>query len=132
MKKSFLWYSVCATVIFLALILLEETVKSNFCGPRDISCWENYNLLMVILLFSPALLISSLVSLKVSDGVFESWKKITFYFIPAYLVIIILMPWSVGDEIAGFTKGMLGLVLAVGYTIFSVIYLLSKKNQNRA
>ncbi|MCW1888217.1 MAG: hypothetical protein KIH67_001530 [Candidatus Moranbacteria bacterium] len=127
MKKKFLYCSVFATVIFSVLILLEEIIKSNFCGPRDITCWESYNLLMVILLLSPALLISSLISLKVSDTTFSAWKKITQYFIPAYLIIIILMPWSVGDEIAGFTKGMLGLVLCVGYTLFSCAYLLLKK-----
>lgn len=128
MKKYFLYSSVCVTVIFLALILLEETVKSNFCGSRDIICWENYNLLLMILLLSPALLVSSLLSLKVSDKTFNEWKKMTFYFIPAYVVIITLMPWSVGDEIAGFTKGMVGLVLCIGYALASVIYLLKNKN----
>ncbi len=129
MKKNLLFLTICMTVIFLGLLLLEETIKSNFCGSRDIICWENYNLLLVILLLSPALLTPALIAQKVSDVTFNEWKRVTYYFIPAYIIIITLMPWSVGDEIAGFTKGMTGLVLCIGYALFSVAYLLKNKQR---
>ena len=130
MKKLSLYASFSLTVIFVALLFLEESVKSNFCGARDLACWRYYNLLLTVLLLSPALLISSLVARRVPDEVFSKWKTITLYFIAAYLLIVILMPWSVGDEIAGFSKGMVALVLCVGYALFSCIYLLTKKNHN--
>jgi hypothetical protein len=84
-------------------------------------------LVRILFLLGPALLISSLAALKASDVAFEAWRKMTYYFFPIYIVIITLTPWSVGDEFAGFTKGMVGLVLCTGYAIFSVIYLLKNK-----
>jgi len=117
----------------LAVILVlfySGDIKYTVCGDSRALCWQKFNLIFIISFFGPALLISSLISLKVSEGAFNKWKKMTYYFIPAYIIIITLMPWSVGDEIAGFTKGMTGLVLCIGYALFSVAYLL--KNKQRA
>lgn len=113
----------------LLAILYSNDLKYSYCGEDRFLCLQKFNLAFIILLFGPALLISALIARKVSDGTFNAWKQITYYFIVAYVVIIILMPWSVGDEIAGFTKGMVGLVLCIGYTLFSVVYLL--KNRQR-
>ncbi len=130
-RKSSLRGSVLLTVIFVALLFLEESVKSNFCGSRDLSCWRNYNLILTILLLSPTLLISSLASLKASDEAFSKWKSMTLYFIPAYLLIVILTPWDMGNAMAGpsLSKGMVALALCVIYLVFSVFYLLTKSSR---
>ncbi len=118
--------SLVSLVFFV--ILYSGDLKFYFCGENRVLCWQRFNLIFILSFFGPAFLLSTLISFRVSDQVFNAWKKITFYFIPIYAFIIILMPWSVGDEIAGFTKGMVGLVLTGGYMIFSCIYLLTKKH----
>ena len=114
-------------LVVVLLALYSGDLKYSFCGDSRVLCWQKFNLIFILAFLGPALLISSLAFLKVSDTAFETWKKMTLYFVPAYIVIIVLMPWSVGDEIAGFTKGMVGLVLCAGYAVFSVIYLIKNK-----
>ncbi|MBI2439448.1 MAG: hypothetical protein HYV45_02520 [Candidatus Moranbacteria bacterium] len=60
------------------------------------------------------------------------WKKLTLFSVLVYLFIIILMPWSVGDEIVGFTKGMAGLVLSILYLVISLIYIFFLSRRNKA
>ena len=124
-RKKILALSVSLIVIFA--VLYSGDLKFTFCGDSRVLCWQKFNLVFILSFFGIALFISSLAAFKASEQAFNSWKKITAYFFLAYVCILLLMPWSVGDEFAGFTKGMLGIVLSVGYTLFSCAYLLTKK-----
>jgi hypothetical protein len=126
MKKIPLVMSSISTVVCLALFLFAKSIKLSACAAREIGCWENYNLISILFLLGPALLIPSLIALRVSEETFKKWKKTTIYFILTYLLIVILMPWSVGDEFVGFTKGLVGLVLCIIYLVLSTVYLLIK------
>ena len=128
MKKVYFLIGGVILTVLLA-IFYPNDLKHTVCGSGDVDCRRIFNLIRIIFLLGPALLVTSLASLKTSSIAFESWKKTTLYFIPIYVIIILLMPWSVGDEIAGFTKGMLGLVLCIGYAFSSVIYLLKNRQK---
>lgn len=119
------------TVFSLVLFFFANDIKYSYCGYDDWGCWDLYNLVTIILLLGPALLISSLVVYRVSEDIFLKWKKFTLFSIFVYLFIITFMPWEVGDEIAGFTKGMAGLVLSILYLVVSLTYIffLSRKNK---
>ena len=126
-RKNLLIGASFLAAVFIFFYFFGKEIKMNFCEPRSSSCWDSFNLITILLLSGPTLFVSSLAAFKASEQTFNSWKKITAYFFLAYVGILLLMPWSVGDEFAGFTKGMLGIVLSVGYTLFSCAYLLTKK-----
>lgn len=113
---------ICATLYF-------SDIKMSICGDSSVLCWRKFNLSFILTLLGPAILIAAVISLSVSEAAFKSWKKLTLYFIPFYILVISVMPWSVGDEFAGFTKAAVGLFLCVSYVIFSTLYLLIKRNK---
>ena len=109
-KKIVLISGVVFTVIFG--IFFTNDIKYSYCGYNALSCWERFNLLKIILFIAPSFLFASIVVLSSSEEVFRKWKRLTGFFIPTYLAIITIIPWEVGDEIAGFSKGTTGLVLS--------------------
>lgn len=129
-KKTFLIVSVF--LVLALLVFVPNDLKYSYCGYDRFECWKIFNLIKIIFFFGPALLISSFVIFRSSESIFHKWKKFTLFFIPVYLAIVILMPWSVGDEIAGFTKGMVALVLSILYLASSLIYvfILTKKEKS--
>ena len=130
-KRNIITLAGVSTILFFGMFLNAKPLKLILCGTRGSFCWDVYNLFGVFLLLSPVLLISSLASLKASDEAFSKWKSMTLYFIPAYLLIVILTPWDMGNAMAGpsLSKGMVALVLCVIYLVFSVFYLLTKSRK---
>lgn len=131
MKKNTFLIAGLISTLFL-IVFYPNTLKFTFCGVDPSAfCRELFKLFKSVLLFGPALLIASLTAYRVSEDIFLKWKRLTIFSVLAYLFIIILMPWSVGDEIVGFTKGMAGLVLSILYLVISLAYtfFLSRKNK---
>ncbi len=129
-KNTFLIVSL--VWVFFLIVFYPNTLKFSFCGTDPgVTCRELFKLFKSIFLFGPALLISSLAIYRVSEDIFLKWEKLTFISILAYLFIITLMPWQVGDEIVGFTKGMAGLVLSIFYLVISLIYTFFLLRKNR-
>jgi hypothetical protein len=129
-KNTFLIVSLVWTLFLI--FFYPNTLKFVFCGvDPDAFCREWFRLFKTLFLIGPALFISSLAVFLASEEVFRKWKKFTIFSILAYIAIVVLMPWSVGDEIAGFTKGMAGLVLSALYLVISLVYVffLSRKNK---
>ena len=130
-KKNSIIVSLSLTVLLTILTIFAKELKLSLCGHRAVGCWENYNLFSLVLLLSPILLLTSLISLKASDEAFNRWKNMTLYFIPAYLLIVILTPWDMGNAMAGpsLSKGMVALALCIIYLIFSVFYLFTQSRK---
>ena len=126
-KRTIVFLGIIISIIFI--LLYFGNLKFEICGDSKVLCWRKFNLIIILSFLGPALLVSSLFTLTASKSAFQAWKKITSYFVIFYILIITLMPWSVGDEFAGFTKGLFGLVLCIVYTFFSAIYLLVNKNK---
>ena len=112
--------------VILLVVFYPNDFKYSYCGYDAWGCWKKFNLLRIIFLFGPALFISSLVTYWVSEDIFLKWRRLTVFYVLAYIAIVVLMPWEVGDEIAGFTKGLAGLVLSMVYLVISVSYVLIK------
>lgn len=130
-KISVLSIGFLLALFSLVVFFLAADIRGILCDPNGWSCLDSYNLIAIVSFFGPAFFVTSLFIFRLSDESFRKWKKFTLFFFLVYLVVVVLMPWSVGDAIAGFSKGTAGLVLSSLYLIVSVIYItfLSRKER---
>lgn len=73
--------------------------KFEFCNSKILGEYIGVPLLFL----SSAVFVFSIISIKLRDEVFQSWKRFTKYFIPiAYIIILLTPTWGSGGFGPGF------------------------------
>ena len=136
-KKKFLlvsfFGSLCTICIFVLLQQREFPLYDAYCEAHTpwhttmiIDCTGTF-VAYVLLIFVPVL-IFSLVTYRIKEAVFLSWKKFTIIYLFIYLFIVAVSPWSPGD-IDPFTKGYNSLLMVYLYSGISITLIAYKSYQ---
>jgi len=129
-RKIILSISFILTILLVILFfglpysLCRDYFSLVFCGYY----LDFFNFLAILFFVAPTMLFFSLISLKYKEN-FIVWRKFTFIYLFIYLFIVIITPWYSGDEFLHITKGFVGLVLVVLYSLISIGLLIFSKNK---
>lgn len=126
-KKIVLVISIIGTLVLGLLAYLEKIGFYHFHP------WTAYilGLLYVIgpsLFLFPIILIFSLITYKMNDGVFKLWLKFTYIWIPLTIILPILTPIGGGGGyvLSIDNKASVWLIMSVLFFIISLIIILAK------
>jgi hypothetical protein len=124
-KKNLLYISGVGTVIAITtLFFFSGGIPLGRCSYAfDMSCAKKLTALMLAI-FIP-IFIFSIVTYKLKEETFLSWKKFTLIYLFIYLFIIVINPWQPAD-FSPFEKKSAFMTLVPLYFLISLILIIYK------
>ncbi len=126
-KKPIFVLSLISTIGFLSLI--SRDVLYFVCKTHNDSCINTVNYTTLFFMIGTATLIPSIIVFFIKEEIFKSWKKITRIFIILSLLIILIIPWYLGDGFLHIQKDLIVLFLAILYLIASFVLIIYKSSK---
>lgn len=127
-KKKVFFISLAMTVINFLLIGGNKTLDL-WCGENNYDCRSNLLYLsLYLLLFLPILLFST-ITYFIKEEVFRTWLKFTYWYLPAYILAILLlsdMGGGGGYLIGPIGSGFIAVNLSGLYMIISLTLVVYK------
>ena len=123
-KKNVLIVSLIGTLGAVILAFLSYQTPTSNCGQdMSINCWMALITLLLVI-FIPVL-IFSLISYRMNDGIFHSWKNWTIFLLFLYWLLVILNPWLPADY-SPFEKEAVAFFSLILYFLISLILIVHK------
>ena len=123
-KKSVLCLS---GIVSILLITLDRVGTFRLCGANTYgSCMDvAYN---VIILFLPVLplFLFSLITFKMSEGVFQAWWRFARVFVPLAMFLILITPAYTHNWMFPVTKGTVAVALSLLFVVVSLVQIIRK------
>ncbi len=118
--------SFCMSLILILIIILENSLKRIACG-ENYDCRSIINLYAYFsFLFFSFLFFSFLFFLQKNKDNFEKWRKFSLWYLLAYLIIVTIFPWYIGDGFLSFQISEAVFFLTGIHFIISLFYLFKK------
>ena len=123
-KKNILISSLATVVAVLFLGIMEQKCYENVHS----SCWQYWDKIpesfQVLYLAFPILLFS-LITYKLRDEVFETWIKLTKWWVIGTAVLVLIAP-AQGHSLLPVTKEIISIFSAGIYALISTVVVISK------
>ena len=128
-KKRVLQASTIGAAVTSLLAYIFFNTSTSIC-PYEITFDCTILSLILNLLISLPILLFSLITYKMRDEVFLSWKKFSFTYLFTYLFIVLISPWRPAD-FSPFAKGIDSIRMLELYTLISLTLIAYKSYQLR-
>ena len=128
-KKNILRASFTVTLFLVLLVNILQDTSISIC-PYEVTL--NCTILLFALelfIFMP-IFFFSLITYKMRDEIFLSWRKFSFIYLFIYLFIVLISPWMHAD-FSPFEKKSNALFLVALYSAISLILIAYKSYQLR-
>lgn len=123
-KKKFFCLSFFGFLIFISSYLLIS--KSETCYQKEVCSFFTEFFAVYTMLFIP-IFFFSLITFKLKQSTFNTWRNFSFYSILVFLILISFIPMRThGLDYLPITKGLVSFVLTILYLIFSLFLLISQ------
>lgn len=121
--KGVFWGSLGISSFVFFCFNSQKRINTYICNYQNL-CVDFSKLIQFFLLFFVPIFLLSLFFLfkKNRYDSFFFWKKVTIYAYIAYLIIVTIIPWQVGDAFFGFTKGIAAILLCFLYFFISLFF----------
>ena len=133
-KKRVLQISIACSVCLMLIAYMQNYFnlhsgsECGFDNPPIIAC--SSTLLGYFLLIFLPILLFSLITYKMRDEVFLSWKKFTFIYLFMYVCIVLISPWRPAD-FSPLAKDSNTFFMFYLYSIISLFFVAYKSYQLR-
>lgn len=122
-KRSLMFFSFSFVIIFFILYyinILSSCRHEKYCSSIT-------ELTVVYLLPFVFVFIFSLVTFKLKEVVFNSWRNFSIWAVPIIIIIVTFFPTRIsGFDIVSVTKGLVMFFLTILYSIISFILIFYK------
>jgi hypothetical protein len=123
-KKRILFLSFFGLII---QIISRYSVDFGVCENYASSCFDLSYLFIIYSIISIPLFVFSVITYKLKDEVFISWKNFSIWWIPLSFVIITMFPTDThGMDFVPIIKGTVSLLLSSLYSVISLVIILYK------
>lgn len=123
-KKRILWVGLGGTLLAAVLIYFYSGTSTSICPYQLTLDCISMSIAYELLIFVP-ILVLSLITYRMKEEIFLTWRKFTISYLSVYLFIIIISPWRHAN-FSPLEKGPNALFLLGLYTAISIILIASK------
>lgn len=122
-KKIFITCLIIVLIHFFSKFYFNELL----CGGYSSFCSDLGKLIMIYSFIFVSIFIFSLITYKLKDKTFNSWKNFTVWFIPLSFIFISFIPTDThGMDFVPIVKGTVIIALTILYSTISLILIIYK------
>ncbi len=104
----------------------ENTIFNLFFSKLlGVSCISSLATAVIILIIFLPIFLFSLITYKMSDAVFQSWRKFVYWWVPLTIILTILAP-EYSQSLLPITKGVVSLGMSILFMIISLLVIVTK------
>ncbi len=123
-KKKVFYITIGTSLI---QIVSRYSVNLGICNNYASRCTDFSSLIVIYSFIFLSAFIFSLLTYKLNERIFVSWRNFSLFFISISFIVITFIPTnSIGFDIFPVTKGSVILFLTIAYSIISLLLILYK------
>lgn len=112
---------------FIVYIVSKFSIDIGICSSYASKCSDKSYLFVIFSFIFIPIFIFSLITFKLKESVFNSWRSFSIWAVFFIIVIVTFFPTRIsGFDVVSVTKGLVMFFLTILYSIISLIFIIYK------